>query len=491
MTGRGTKPSIVIIGAGPGGLCTAIKLLEAGIDDFVVFERADQVGGTWYRNRYPGLECDVRSHLYSFSFCPKKDWTQPYPRQPEILEYLKGIACRYGLSPYIQLGARVLKATWREDEAAWTIETNRGSVEASVLVSAMGMFNVIRWPEVLGLRDFDGKLMHSAEWETEYPLEGRRVGVIGSAASAVQLAPEVAKVASHLSLFQRSASWVLPKANDPFTEEEIDRFVNDPDAARLEREKIYREIDGGLTFSDPEVRKRATEAGLRAMAVVRDPETREKLMPSVPYGCHRPLVTNQFYGMFNRPNVELVTEPIERLTKKGIVTADRRERGFDVLVAATGFEVGRFLSAIEVIGRNGQRLEDAWRHGAEAYLGITTPGFPNAFMLYGPNTNNGSILTMLEYQADYIVRKIRTMREKKISWIDVRRVAADEYNRRIQEELGQVDVWQVQCHNYYRAPSGRIVTQWPNTMDTYRRRTSVQDEDAYETCYTGSAETSS
>jgi cation diffusion facilitator CzcD-associated flavoprotein CzcO len=472
---------VVIMGAGPGGMCTAIKLKDAGVEDFMILERASGVGGTWYNNTYPGLECDVRSHLYSFSFEPKKDWTRPYPSQPEILEYLQGVATKYGILPQVQFDTQVRSAHWDESTSTWELATDRGSFRAEVVVSAIGMFNVIKWPDIPGRDEFRGTLFHSARWNHEHDLSGADVAVIGSAASAVQLAPEIARDAKRLFLFQRSASWVLPKANTPFTAQEIEHFVSDPDAARLERAKIYAQAEAFLTFSDPEVRRRSEADGLRAIEVVEDPDVRSRLAPSVPWGCHRPLLSDDYYPMFNRPNVELVTEPIERITADSVVTAGGRRLRVDTIVAATGYDVQRFLSAIEVRGRGGRRLEEAWSGGAEAYLGITTSGFPNIFMLYGPNTNNGSILTMLEYQADYIVRQIERMGTEGIAWMDVRRDAMARYNQQVEREMADVEVWQVACHNYYRAPSGRIVTQWPNTMDEYRRRTSTPDADAYET----------
>jgi len=229
------------------------------------------------------------------------------------------------------------------------------------------------------------------------------------------------------------------------------------------------------------MRRQCEAAGRQALATVEDPDVRARLTPTVPWGCHRPLWSNKYYPMFNRANVELVTDPIERITADTIVTADGKARPVDTIIAATGFDVGRFLSAIEVTGRRGQRLADAWEDGAEAYLGITTTGFPNAFMLYGPNTNNGSILTMLEYQADYIVRQVVRMESEGLAWMDVRRDAMATYNERVQRELSEVEVWQAACHNYYRSPSGRIVTQWPNRMAEYQRRTFEPDGDAYET----------
>ena len=471
---------VVIIGAGPGGLCMAIKLLQAGIDDFAILEKASGLGGTWYNNIFPGLCCDVPSHLYSFSFEPKRDWTQPYPAQPEILEYLQGVAAKYKIEPYIQFDTRVTEARWSDETSSWTLATDRGEIRARVVVSAMGMFNNLKLPDIPGLDGFAGSLFHTSRWDRDHDLTGRTVAVIGAAATAVQMAPEVAKLAKRLYLFQRSASWVLPKENDPFSEEQIAHFVDDPDAARIERETIYQRIDGGLLFSDPEMRRAAEQAGLANLAQVEDPEVRRKLTPSVPWGCHRPLSTNDWFPMFNRPNVELVTEPIANITHDAIVCADGKSRRVDTIVAATGFDVTRYLSAIRVTGRGGLRLEDAWNDGPEAYLGIATTGFPNIFMLYGPNTNNGSILTLLEYQVAYVIRMLEHMEREGIAWMDVRRDAMDRYNELIQRELDGVEVWNVSCHNYYRTPSGRIVTQWPNTMSEYRRRTRKLDDTAYE-----------
>jgi len=481
---RGAPWTVAIIGAGPGGLCMAIALQKAGIDDFVILEKGSGVGGTWRHNTYPGLSCDVRSHLYSFSFEPKRDWTRPYPDQPEILEYLEQVAARHAIGPKLRTETEIRSARWDEERATWELLTSAGEpISARIVVSAMGMFNELHWPDIPGLGEFGGALFHSARWDHSHDLRGERVAVIGSAATAVQMIPEVAKLAGQLYVYQRSANWVLPKANDPFTREQIAHFVGDPDAARKEREKIYGEAEERCTFSDPQMRRDAEAAGLRALSLVADPELRKKLTPSVPWGCHRPLVTNDYYPTFNRPNVELVTERIERITHDSIVSVDGMERKVDTIVAATGFQVTRFLSAIEVRGRKGCRLEDEWRDGARAYLGISVPGFPNIFMLYGPNTNNGSILQMLEYQVEFVVRQIQRMLSESIAWMDVRREALERWDAQVQQELAGIEVWQAACHNYYRADSGRIVTQWPNTMGEYRRRCSASPPGSYEVAY--------
>jgi cation diffusion facilitator CzcD-associated flavoprotein CzcO len=304
--------------------------------------------------------------------------------------------------------------------------------------------------------------------------------VIGSAASAVQFVPEIAKVVGQLYLFQRAANWVLPKIDTPYTSEELEHFRTHPEAVLELRQQIFDQLDPRITFQDPEALAVQTRLGLEAIAVVEDPDVRRKLTPTVPYGCQRPLLSNYYYPTFNRPNVELVTEPIERITEHGIVTVDGVERTVDTLILATGFKTTKYLSAIEVTGHAGLRLDDAWAEGAHAYLGITTAGFPNLFMLYGPNTNNGSILYMIEAQVDYVVRHLRWMDEAGITWIDVKPEVEAAYNEQLDRDMEKVTVWDASnCHNYYRAPSGRIVTQWPHSMSEYRRRTEADDFDAF------------
>jgi len=471
---------IVIIGAGPGGLCTAIKLREAGIRDFVVLEEASGLGGTWYHNRYPGLCCDIPSYLYSFSFEPKRDWSRPYPPQAEILAYLEDVAAKHEIVPHIRFETKVEAARWNEESCTWHVSTARGEFVSRVLISAVGMLNTPKWPDIRGLEAFGGRLLHSARWDPDLDVSGSTLAVIGSAATAVQMAPELAKEAAQLYLYQRSPTWVLPRENDPFTDEELARFAHDPGAALAERERIFDEIDPHITFSNRAVCELAEAAGLENLLAVEDPEVRKNLTPRVPWGCDRPLFSNTWFPMFNRPDVELIVDPIERITEDSIVSGDGDVRRVDIIVAATGFHATRFLSAIVVTGRGGLRLEDAWADGPEAYLGIATRGFPNLFMLYGPNTNNGSIITLLEFQVEYVIRQLARMDAEGIGWMEVRGDVMKRYNEQLQRELDSVEVWQASCNNYYRAASGRIVTQWPSTMSEYRRRASRPDPDAYE-----------
>jgi cation diffusion facilitator CzcD-associated flavoprotein CzcO len=344
------------------------------------------------------------------------------------------------------------------------------------------MFNELHWPEIPGLDSFAGTQFHSARWNWDHDLTGERVGVIGSAASAVQFIPAIAPLAGHLTVFQRAANWVLPKEDTPYTEEQLEHFRAHPEEVEANRQAIFDRVDPLITFANAEMLRLSTEAGLRNLDAVEDPELRRRLTPTVPYGCQRPLISNDYYPTFNRDNVELVTEPIDRITREGVVTCDGIEHEFDTLIIATGFQTTRFLSAIEVTGRDGVELEKAWAEGAHAYLGITTAGFPNLFMLYGPNTNNGSIIYMLECQAEYAVQAVDWMDRDGIAWIDVKPEVEAAYNAALQHDLDTVGVWGARnCHNYYRGSGGYIVTQWPHSMSEYRRRTERIDPDAYVT----------
>jgi cation diffusion facilitator CzcD-associated flavoprotein CzcO len=478
---EGSRQRVVIIGAGPGGLCAGIKLREAGIEDFVILEAADGVGGTWRHNRYPGAACDVPSHLYSFSFELKRDWSRPYATQPEILEYFEHCAEKYGLGPHLRFDTPVRGAYWDEECVVWRVVTAQGDeIVADAVVSAVGMFNGLNIPDIPGLDSFGGTLFHSGRWRADHDLSGETVAVIGSAASAVQFVPEIAAEVGQLHVFQRSPQWVLPKVDTPLSAGELERFRADPIVARQRRWEIWRQLEGFITFADKEALVAAEEAGRANLAVVDDPGTRQKLTPHVPFGCQRPLISNDWFPTFNRPNVELVTEQIEKLTADAVVTADGTERRVDTVILATGFEATRYASAIEVTGADGRSLAEEWSDGPHAYLGITTSGFPNLFMTYGPNTNNGSILFMIECQVSYIVRQLQRMEAEGLAWIDVRRDVQDRYNEQLQHDLDQVEVWQAGCSNYYRGPSGRIVTQWPHTMSEYRARTRRDDRDAYD-----------
>jgi cation diffusion facilitator CzcD-associated flavoprotein CzcO len=477
----GRRLRTVVIGAGPGGLCMAKGMLDAGFDDFVLLERSHGVGGTWNLNRYPGAACDVQSHLYSFSFELNPGWSRPYAPQPEILAYLQRLAEKYGILPHCRFDAEVTGATWDGDAATWTVRLASGEeLEADVVVSALGMFHTAVPPTIEGLDTFGGTVFHASLREWDHDLTGESVAVIGSAASAVQFVPKIVEVAERVHLFQRSANWVLPKPDDPYTDEQLAAFRADPAICRTIRDEIFRHMDAGITFSDPAAVAEREAAGLAAIEVVEDPELRAKLRPTHPFGCKRPLFSNDYYPAFNRPNLELVTEGIERVTPDGVRTVDGGERRVDTIVLATGFATTQFLSVLDVVGRDGRHLRQAWADGATAYLGVTTAGFPNLFMLYGPNTNNGSILTMIEYQVDHVVAHLRRLVDEDLAWVDVRPEAEAAYNLEVDRAVASIDVWQAGCNDYYRTPSGRVVTQWPFPMTEFQRRTETIDPAAYE-----------
>ena len=474
---------IVIIGAGSAGLCTAVNLHEAGIDDYVILEKGTGVGGTWYWNRYPGAECDVQSHLYSFSFEPKTDWSQPFAGQAEILQYLEDIADKYDVRRHVRFDHQVAALNWQDDAAHWRITLGDGTVmTAQIVVSAIGMFNNIVWPDIPGIEDFRGHSWHSARWNHDHDITGERVGVIGIAASAIQFAPEIAPVVGQLKLFQRTANWVVPKPNTPYTEAQLAHFRAHPEAVEESRQSIYDVWNTLATFGDKKVLKEIEEAGLARIAEVKDPETRRKLTPDHPFGCKRPLFSDLYYPIFNRDNVTLVTDDIERITPDGVRTQDGVLHELDTIIYSTGFYTTSYLTALDVTGRGGVHIREAWEDGAQAYLGMNTSGFPNLFMLYGPNTNQGCILFMLERQVDYVMRQIERMDAEQLDWIDIRQDVMDTFNEKLQQDIQNVEVWQAECGNefYYRSKSGRLVTQWPHSMDEFTAQTSRPNPDDFE-----------
>jgi len=477
-----TTPRILIIGAGGGALCMAINLKRAGIEDFVLLEKSDGIGGTWWHNQYPGAECDVQSHLYSYSFEPKLDWSRPFAGQAEILAYLNFCADKYDVRRHIRLNTGVTALTWQDHAGTWAVRTTGGeTLQAKIVVSALGMFNELVWPSIPGIEDFKGTKFHSARWNLAHDLTGERVGVIGLAASAIQFVPEIAPKVGSLHLYQRTANWVVPKGNEPYTESQLEYFRTHPEAVAKNRQDIYDVWNTLATFKDKAKMAEIEAAGLARIAVVKDPETRRKLTPHHPFGCRRPLFSDVYYPVFNRENVALITDDIVRVTPTGIETRDGH-RELDTIVFSTGFKTTKYLTAMDVRGRGGRDINDAWQDGAQAYRGVTTAGFPNLFMLYGPNTNQGSILFMLEQQVGYIVRQIQRMATEKLAWIDVRPDVMAAFNVQMQENVKEIDVWQASCGGdyYYRSPTGRFVTNYPGTMDDFAAQMRPLEPEAFE-----------
>lgn len=481
------ETQFAIIGAGAGGICAGIRLQQTGRDDFLIFDKEPAVGGTWYRNTYPGACCDIPSHIYSYSFAPSAEWSKPFGTQPEILVYLQTVAADHGLGPHLRLSTGVESATWDHDRARWRLLLDDGGVvDARFLIAAVGLFGRINIPAIDGLDSFTGALFHSARWDHDHDLTGERVAVIGSAASAVQFVPEIAPIVDQLHVFQRTPNWILPKDDVPYTEEQKQAFRDRPELMAESRQALFETIEVGLDYTARTTVERVQQIAEESLGVIEDPELRRQLTPDHPWGCKRPLLSNDYLPTFNRDNVELVTDAIERITPEGVVTADGTERPVDAIVLATGFETTKYISAIEVTGRDGAVLGDAWGDDPVAYLGLTTSGFPNLFMLYGPNTNGGnSIILMLEKQVEYMLRLIDALDADDGDWLDVRGDVMHEFNETLQDDIAGVDVWQAACNGYYRSASGRIVTQWPFNFGEYQRRTEADDISSFETGRTG------
>jgi cyclohexanone monooxygenase len=466
---------VAVIGAGAGGLALAIRLTKSHQRDFVLFEAADGVGGTWRSNTYPGAACDVPSHLYSYSFARKPDWTKTYAGQPEILRYLEDCAERFGISDHVRTQTRITSARWDQVQRRWRLTDADGRrYEADVLVSAVGTFATPSLPDITGLDSFGGPCFHSARWEHGHDLTGRRVAVIGTGASAAQIVPELAKVARTVHVFQRTPQWILPRSDKPFTEAQKRRFARNPIAARRHRRQLYWAFENTIAFRHGE---QGAEQ-LRAVALshleyrIKDDELRSKLTPDYPFGCKRTLVCSDFYKAVLRDNVELVTEGIARVSAEAVVTEDGRTRPVDAIVLATGFRATEYLAGLDVVGVDGRRLHDDWSEVAHAYLGLTVSGYPNFFMLYGPNTNQGgnSIIVILEAQARYVLGALRAMRWRRVRAVDVRRDVMDEYNRELQDALSGT-IWSDGCRSYFTNANGKIATQLPQTSRWYARRT--------------------
>lgn len=482
----GADHRVVIVGAGFSGLGAAIRLRKEGIEDFVVLERADEVGGTWEINTYPGCRCDVPSNLYSYSFAPNPNWSQAFSPQPEIWDYLRDCADRFGIRPKLRLGCELQGAEWDDDAALWRLETSDGPLTARVLISAIGGLVEPSLPAIEGIEGFEGEIFHSARWNHDVALDGKRVAVVGTGASSVQIVPKIAKRVAQLDVYQRTAPWIMPHANRRTLGLERRLFKAFPALQKLRRFGTYlsHEPLALMMTVQPRLLKVLAAIGRRHLErQVPDPELRRKLTPEYLPGCKRLLPTNAYYPALTRENVELVTDPIERVTANGIVAADGTEREIDVLVLATGFEVQDPPGLDRVRGRTGQSVRQSFGDGPiRAHLGTAVAGFPNFFTLLGPNTGTGhqSIIYMVESQIDYVLDGLRVMEERGVAAIEVRRTAMDAYNEWVQRRSKRT-VWLAGgCNSWYIDDQGRNTTIWPTFSFLFRRRTRCLDLDEYE-----------
>jgi cyclohexanone monooxygenase len=462
-----------IIGAGPGGLALGIFLRRAGFRDFTIFDREDGVGGTWRINTYPGLACDVKSHLYSYSFDLNANWSRMWSGQPEILEYFERCAQRYDLGSNLKLHTEIAAAKWDTDTNSWRLTASNGEQYSfAVVVSAVGLFTQPVFPGLVEEEPFTGTLMHTARWDHHsVDLADARVAVLGTGSTASQLLPEVAKVAKNVYSVQRSPTWILPKPDRPYTEREKWIFGHVPFAKKIYRIRLWLRSESNISVIEDGSDKTQEFKGiaLRALeSTVDDEGLRQRLTPDHPFGCKRLVFATDFLKALTQPHVEVVSSPARSLRARSIVTEDGTELEVDVVLCATGYAAADYLGQIDVTGENGTTLRDTWSDGAYAYLGMAVPGFPNFFMLYGPNTNVGSnsVIFMLEAQAQYIVRALKFMRRRRKSYVAVRPATMAEFIAKIDDWM-QGTVWLTRCSNYFRAPNGRVVTQWPRSARAF------------------------
>jgi cation diffusion facilitator CzcD-associated flavoprotein CzcO len=475
----------LIIGAGFAGLCAAIKLQEAGEADFVVVERGSDVGGTWRDNTYPGAECDVPSQLYSYSFAPNPDWSRSFSPQPEIQAYIKRVAAESGTLDRFVFDTSVDDAAWDDARQRWIVETSGGRYAARTIISGAGGLSEPKLPDIEGIETFQGELFHSAQWDHDVDLAGKRVAVIGTGASAIQIVPAIQKQVGHLDVYQRTPPYVMPRNDRPYTAIERAAFKRIPGVQSLYRTAIYwgRECYvPGFTLQ-PKLAWPAKQLALKNIEKgIKDPELRSKVTPTFEIGCKRILISNTYYPALDADNVDLVTDGIAKVTGDAIVTEDGAERPIDVLIVATGFYTTELPITEHITGRSRQTLAEQWRDtGMAAYKGTTVADFPNLFFIVGPNTGLGhsSMVFMIESQVTYIVDAIRTMRAHRYGAVEVTAEAVAEYNADVQRRMKRT-VWTTGgCASWYLDSHGRNTTLWPRTTFAFRGLTAKFDVDAY------------
>ena len=477
---------VVILGTGFAGLGMAIRLQQSGIRDVLLLERGDSVGGTWRDNTYPGAACDIPSHLYSFSFELNPRWSRVYSRQPEIRAYLEHCTDRYGLRDRIRFGAEVVETRFDEGQTRWHIHTRDGRhFTARYLVTALGALKDPSYPDLPGLGRFDGPALHSARWDHDVDFTGKRVGVIGTGASAIQLVPELAKVASHLTVFQRTPPWVTPRNDRAYTEAEKRRFGRSTALMRLHRWRIYswQEIRHPLVFGASSLVGSIVEWRLRRTIREHFPEPAQAdaLTPDYRLGCKRILPSDDWYPAIAHPHVDVDHTAIARIIPEGVELVDGRTVDFDVLVYCTGFDVCRPMGDTKTFGRGGVELGQWWGARPRAYLGITVPRFPNAFILLGPNTGLGhnSVIVMIEAQVEYVLQAIEHMEQRpQLATLEVDEAALERFMAALDHDL-QGRVWQTGCSSWYLGAGGVNFTLWPSSTVDYIAKTRRFDPGIY------------
>ncbi len=482
--GRRRGPRVLIVGAGFGGIAAAIELRRHGIDDVTILERAPDLGGTWFHNTYPGAACDVPSHLYSFSYAQRTDWTRLCSPQQEIHDYLHEVARREGVEQLVRTSRTVTACSWDEQAAVWTVETSEGERhEAEAIVLATGQLHQPHVPLIRGAGEFEGHTFHSASWDHDYDLTGKRVGVVGTGASAVQFVPAIAPRVAQLTVFQRTGNWFLPRRNRPYPALLRRAFETVPRLQDMRRQFVFEYAESlTLMIRHPRTAGRigALRSALFMRSQLKDPALRAKAWPNYTFGCKRILFSSEFLPALERENVALEPERIEAIVPEGVRTADGRVHELDCLIWATGFRTNDFMFPMAIRGRGGRSLEEAWANGAHAHLGICVPSFPNMFVMYGPNTNTsgGSIVFYLENQASYLRQAIQQLSARGAAAIEVRADVEAASDRELQHRFAGT-AWTA-CDSWYRDERGRIVANWPGYMREYAARTARLDASEFE-----------
>jgi len=472
---RTSGQRIVIVGAGLGGIAAAIEFSRNGFDDITLLERAQDLGGTWYYNSYPGAACDVPSHLYSYSFAKRRDWSRLCSPQQEILDYVHTVARDHGIIERITFNADITACTWDDDGARWTLTSEDGRTwDADAVILATGQLHQPAYPMIKDRESFAGHSFHSAQWDHDYDLAGKRVAVIGTGASAVQFVPEIVDDVAHLDVFQRTGNWFLPRKNRPYPAPYRALIKYVPGLQAYRRRFIYN-YGESLTLMIRHPRTLGLvgriRSGLFMRAQLRNRAVRRKAWPHYTFGCKRVLFSSHFLPALQKPNVSLITERIAAMVPTGIVTEDGAEHEIDCVIYGTGFRTNDFMFPMEITGVGGQSLKQTWEKGAHAHLGMTVPGFPSMFVLYGPNTNTsgGSIIFYHELQAAYIRQALEALRARGAGAIEVRPEVEAASDRALQARFAGT-AW-TQCDSWYRDEKGRIVANWPGYMREYRERT--------------------
>ena len=482
-----------IIGSGFSGLCAAIHLKKAGFENIQILEKASEVGGTWRENTYPGAACDVQSHLYSFSFAPNPNWSHVFSGWQEIQNYIVQTSHQFGLRPHIKFNAEVASATYDEQNQIWEITfTNGESLRARTLIMGTGPLHVPSIPDIKGLKKFKGDVFHSSQWNHDIDLSEKRVASIGTGGSAIQYVPEVAKKAKTLSVFQRTPAWVLPRNERAYTSFEKWLFKHVPGWRRLYRTWLYLTNEARiLPFRHPVfIRISESVSKWHMKRSIKDPELRKKLTPKYTIGCKRILISNQYYPTFNRRNVNLITDRISEIRDHSIVTVDQSgietEHQVDTLILGTGFvaDPTQYMESMPITGVDGKTLLDVWQGNANAYYGLNVSGFPNLFMMVGPNTGLGhnSVIFMIEAQTNYIIDALKKLRKKGrghlTGSVDVKRQTQELFNKKLYEEL-EGTVWQTGCQSWYIKENGKNFTIWPKSTISYYFQTKKVKDDAF------------